>query len=167
MASAFDSEAEAAQAQLLATYGTADLTDVDKVVLMDGWNKILGWETMWKEACWFRWRILVAREELRNPTKDRDQYADSDTPRLSLAEAARQARLQLEANEDPIGKFLGTRKWDGKNMLLSLFDEQIRSLCPHTQTVQREAYRKVTGDRGAAFWTHPRMHHHQGHSSSF
>jgi hypothetical protein len=106
---------------------------------MDGWNKIFGWETMWKEACWFRWRILIARDELQQHQQQ------------SPAQAARQARHLLEENQDRIGKIFGSRVWDGKNMLLAMFDERVRALCPHTQVVQREAYRPVQDERGAAF----------------
>jgi hemoglobin-like flavoprotein len=141
----FEEEAQDALSRLQKTYGTAELEKSDVAFLMDGWNKILGWETMWKEACWFRWRILAAREELlRKPAKD-------GSPAMSRAEAARRARHLVEENKDPIARVFGTRAHDGKNLIFALFDEQVRSLCPHKQTVQREAYRPVSDDRGAAF----------------
>ena len=136
LAREFEAEAQAALSQLQSTYGTAELEKSDVAFLMDGWNKILGWETIWKEACWFRWRILVACEELSAMNK---------------AESARKARQLVEENQDPIAKCFGPRTHDGKNLISALFDEQVRSLCPHKQTVQRETYRNATDDRGAAF----------------
>lgn len=144
MVECFHDEAQGALSQLQKTYGTAALERVDMVLLMDGWNKVLGWETMWKEACWFRWRILVAREEL-------SVSHDDDSPGPSNSEVASNARCLVEENKDPLAKVFGTRVHDGKNLIFALFDEQIRSLCPHKQTVQRESYRKVVDERGAAF----------------
>jgi hypothetical protein len=139
----FEAMAQDALSELQSTYGTAALEKQDVAFLMDGWNKILGWETMWKEALWFRWRILVAREELQKPSND-------DSAVMGKAEAAIKARHLVEKNNDPIAICFGDRTHDGKNLLLALFDEQVRSLCPHKQTVQREAYRNVSDDRGAA-----------------
>ncbi|KAL7565512.1 hypothetical protein ACA910_012247 [Epithemia clementina (nom. ined.)] len=116
---------------------------------------------MWKEACWFRWRILVARaaaakiDPRHGGIKDggggETKTTDAPYPRMTKEMAAKIARKLVEENQDPIAHCFGTRLWDGQNMLLALFDEQVRSLCPHLQTVQREAYRNVTDDRGAAF----------------
>lgn len=44
----FEEEVQEALSQLQKTYGTKELTKPEMVLLMDGWNKILGWETMWK-----------------------------------------------------------------------------------------------------------------------
>jgi len=136
MTISYESEASKAMEDLNAKYGNNELERSDKVLLMDGWNKILGWETMWKEALWFRWRILVARESLGDQNK---------------AQAAVEAREQVENNEDPLAVVFGERRNDAKNLLLALFDDQVRSLCPHLQVVQREAYRPVVDERGAAF----------------
>jgi hypothetical protein len=46
----FEAEAQVALSELQSTYGTAALEKRDVASLMDGWNKILGWETMWKEG---------------------------------------------------------------------------------------------------------------------
>jgi hypothetical protein len=139
----FEAEAQVALSELQSTYGSAALEKQHVVLLMDGWNKILGRDTTWKEALWFRWRILVAREKLQKPSND-------DSAVVGKAEAAVKARHLVEKKEDPIAICFGARTHDGKNLLLALFDEQIRSLCPHKQTVQREAYRNVSDDRGAA-----------------
>lgn len=63
--SSYEQKASQAMSLLNSTYGvfSGSLERSDVVLLMDGWNKILGWETLWKEALWFRWRILVARKK--------------------------------------------------------------------------------------------------------
>mmetsp|Transcript_21397 Transcript_21397/g.62513 ORF Transcript_21397/g.62513 Transcript_21397/m.62513 type:complete len:1837 (-) Transcript_21397:3416-8926(-) len=180
-----------------------ELTKKDAVTLMDGWNKVLAFESAWKEACWLRWRILEARIAVRRgkrssghcpwssaaPTniyeltsgEEEEKKTDDDraaavpikrlgnsikekslncktrrgtlpgeahTP-IPKAELYREARRLVESNEDPLAVALGPRTCDGKNLMLSLFDGQIRSLCPHTQNVQREAYRPVADEGGA------------------
>jgi hypothetical protein len=84
----------------------------------------------------------VAREERQKPFND-------DSAVMGKAEAAIKARHLVEKNNHPIVICFGDRTHDG-NLLLALFDEQVRSLCPHKQAVQREAYRNVSDDRGAA-----------------
>jgi len=137
----FDTKVSNALDALSVLYGSAELERTDKVLLMDGWNKILGWETLWKEAFWFRWRILVARKAL----------LEQGEACPSKAHAAVEARYLVENNKDPLAKCFGSRRFDAKNLLLALVDSQVRSLCPHHQDVQREAYRPVVDDRGAAF----------------
>eukprot|EP00985_Skeletonema_marinoi_P023839 scaffold16101_cov203-Skeletonema_marinoi.AAC.3 len=59
------------------------------------------------------------------------------------------AEKMVDKNQDPIAICLGSRLSSGKDTMLSLFDQTIRDLCPHTQTVQREAYRPTLEDGGA------------------
>ena len=63
----FRNEAEKELVKLAEIYGPAGakLSRVDAVTLMDGWNKVLAFQTMWKEAFFMRWRILLAREKVR------------------------------------------------------------------------------------------------------
>jgi hypothetical protein len=63
----FRSEAEKELVKLAEIYGPAGakLSRVDAVTLMDGWNKVLAFQTMWKEAFFMRWRILLARKKVR------------------------------------------------------------------------------------------------------
>jgi len=65
----YEEKAEMEFDTLNRAFGTTELEASEKVLLMDGWNTILGWETIWKEAMWFRWRILVARKDLIERTK--------------------------------------------------------------------------------------------------
>ena len=63
----FKEEAVAELMKLAEKYGPegSTLSKIDVVTLMDGWNKVLAFQTLWKEACFMRWRILLAREKVR------------------------------------------------------------------------------------------------------
>jgi hemoglobin-like flavoprotein len=67
---------------------------------------------------------------------------------------------QVEQGTDPIAKALGARLVHGRPLLIAMLDSCVRTLCPHTQTVQREAYRPF-GDvlKGASsgFWGMKRL----------
>lgn len=157
----FSDEAESAMADLKATYGVAPLAKPDVVVLMDGWNKILAFQTSWREACFMRWRILAARDEARevltrkyskkNLRSSLAKGALIPGPAAQAAEVALVARRSVESNDDPIAACLGSRLSDGREILLGLFDDAVRSMCPHSQTVARESYRPASDGRGRSF----------------
>lgn len=70
---------------------------------------------------------------------------------VSLRPKRRKTHERWSKNNDPLAKCFGERCFDAKNLLLALFDTQIRSLCPHHEVVQRESYRPVGEENGAAF----------------
>ena len=68
---------------------------------------------------------------------------------MTFQQLVKAAEKMVEDNLDPLAVCLGSRLSTGKDCLLALFDQSIRDLCPHAQTVQREAYRPPMEDAGA------------------
>ena len=122
--------------EALARY-TLPLSKADKVVVMQGWNKVLAFRTAFSEALLNHWRLLVAERYAHHAT-DRDHRGKSTRIPSAIA--------LIEANEDPIAVALGVRLPQAENLLVELLDGAVRSLCPHTQIVQREAYRPISDD---------------------
>lgn len=52
----------------------------------------------------------------------------------------------VESNKDPLYLALQDRMYDAEKLIMGLLDGAVRSLCPHTQMVQREAYRALSDD---------------------
>ena len=104
----------------------APLTDPDKVMVMQGWNKVLAFKTAFSESLWIYWRILVATD------------TPIDTTKLAV-------RL-VERNEDPLALCMLDRGSEMEGLLMGLIDGSIRTLCPMQQIVQRDAYRSIQDD---------------------
>jgi nitric oxide synthase oxygenase domain/subunit/hemoglobin-like flavoprotein len=100
----------------------APLTDSDKVMVMQGWNKVLAFKTAFSEALWIHWRLLVASDVSNTPMG------------------------MVERNEDPLAVCMMERIPETEELIMGLVDGALRSLCPKAQTVQREAYRPVQDD---------------------
>jgi hypothetical protein len=103
------------------------LSPADKVMVMQGWNKVLAFKTAFSEALWVYLRILVASK-------------------TGLAGAAENAVRCVELNKDPLLLCMMDRSSEAEDMLMGLLDGAFRSMCPAHQTVQREAYRAIVGD---------------------
>lgn len=124
----------------------------DAVLVMEGWNKILAFQTEFSEAIFGRWRILVALEQLLEENReDGDgagasggQQQQQQHQTLTVESLHNRACDQVEVGTDPLAKILGTRVVHGRQLLVAMLDTCVRTLCPHTQTVQREAYRPVS-----------------------
>lgn len=99
------------------------LTPSDKVLVMQGWNKVLAFKTAFSEALFIKWRILVATQENNGSVSA--------------------GILDMEKNSDPVAAALSQRLFDAEELLMGLLDGAIRSLCPKHQKVEREAYRAV------------------------
>lgn len=124
-----DSAEQSASSALieLSYYESQPLSDAEKALVMQGWNKVLAFRTAFSEALLIYWRILCCNED------------------DALEDQASSASLfgSVEKNEDPIYRCLKDRMPDAEELLMGLVDGAIRSLCPHRQTVQREAYRPI------------------------
>lgn len=127
----------------------------DAVLVMEGWNKVLAFQTEFSEAIFGRWRILVALEELLEQQKNAVATENGESSSKNKNPPARAAAVsvetlhmkacdQVEQGSDPLAKRLGTRVLHGRQLIVSTLDACVRSLCPHTQTVQREAYKPVS-----------------------
>jgi ureidoglycolate hydrolase len=84
-----------------------------------------------------------------------DGPANGDKEHLNLV-----ACNQVEQGTDPIGKALGTRLIHGRALLVAMLDSCVRTLCPRSQTVQREAYRpfgEVLKGASSGFWGMKRL----------
>lgn len=102
----------------------APLSTADKVLVMQGWNKVLAFSTAFSEALLVQWRILIAAA------------MDSSTDPMH----------SVETHQDPLALALGDRMYDVEELTMGLLDGAIRSLCPHTQVVARESYRPIADD---------------------
>lgn len=118
-------------------YGSSSqLSKADAVVIMEGWNKVLAFPTMFSEALFNRWRLLCALDALEGVS---DEVNASDDLLIKATDL-------LEFSTDPLTVLLGTRVSHGQKLLMGLLDASVRSLCPHSQIVQREAYRPINDD---------------------
>jgi nitric oxide synthase oxygenase domain/subunit/hemoglobin-like flavoprotein len=106
------------------------LSKSDKVLVMQGWNKVLAFRTAFSEALLCHWRLLV--------TLAADDSGAVDTVAASI-------RL-CERNQDPLATALGDRLWEAEDLIMGLLDGALRSLCPATQVVARESYRPIADD---------------------
>jgi nitric oxide synthase oxygenase domain/subunit/sulfite reductase alpha subunit-like flavoprotein/hemoglobin-like flavoprotein len=104
----------------------APLTNPDKVMAMQGWNKVLAFKTAFSESLWIYWRILVATD--------------------TTLDTAKQAVQCVERNEDPLAQCMLDRGTEAEDLLMGLIDGAIRTLCPMHQIVQRESYRPIQED---------------------
>ena len=116
----------------LTFYKNQPLSKSDKVMVMQGWNKVLAFQTAFAEALFIYWRILITQQEL-----------DQNEGTTSGRKASKSVMDIIERNEDSMCTALGDRVTEGPELLLGLCDAGIRALCPHTQVVQREAYRPI------------------------
>ncbi len=142
----------------------------DAVLVMQGWNKALAFKTMFAEAIVGRWRMLSAVHEIRSLKKRRmprrmsskakrrrslvlhgteiDRIASRSNLELNIQTNIPLSTLALqriERNIDPIGVAFGARTRDLDTLVICLLDCAVRELCPHSQIVQREAYRPIQG----------------------
>jgi nitric oxide synthase oxygenase domain/subunit/sulfite reductase alpha subunit-like flavoprotein/hemoglobin-like flavoprotein len=101
----------------------APLTSADKVMVMQGWNKVLAFKSAFSEALWLYWRILVA----------------TDTG----LDTAKQAVQRVERNEDPLADCMLDRGTETEDLIMGMIDGALRSLCPMLQVVGRESYRPI------------------------
>lgn len=102
------------------------LTNPDKVMVMQGWNKVLAFKTAFSESLWLYWRILVATD--------------------TTLDTAKQAVQRVERNEDPLAECMLDRATECQDLLMGLIDGAFRTLCPMNQVVQRESYRPIQED---------------------
>lgn len=135
----------------------------DAILIMESWNKVLAFKSKFAEALVSRWRVLLAADEIEEKFEDEktnfEQYFwvknimssssssstshEYTTDRYIEMEALR----MIESNSDPFYSYFGKRTPDLGMILISMLDTAVRDLCPHTQTVQREAYRKIEGSK--------------------
>jgi nitric oxide synthase oxygenase domain/subunit/hemoglobin-like flavoprotein len=130
-------EMAAASRAKLRTYETP-LQKPDVAMVMQGWNKVLAFKESFSEAMMIRWRLEIAFFDLQDEDTrygDEDLHADSHL--------AKQAMDQVENNTDPLATAMAVRIHDLEDLIMRLLDAGVRSLCPHSQTVQREAYRPI------------------------
>jgi nitric oxide synthase oxygenase domain/subunit/hemoglobin-like flavoprotein len=112
------------------------LQNPDVAMVMQGWNKVLAFKESFSEAMMIRWRLEIALAEIEEEaSEDRDGNLDS--------RMAKQAMDQVENNTDPLAIAMAIRIYDLEDLIMRLLDAGVRSLCPHLQTVQREAYRPI------------------------
>lgn len=129
----------------------------DAVLLMESWNKVLAFRSMFAEALIGRWRILVAADEISDKNDERRTDFEQQFWVQNIIETSDNAyvsnkkRLENEAvrlvenNLDTLALHFGERVADMGLILVSMIDMAVRSLCPHSQFVQREAYREMKG----------------------
>ena len=128
----------------------------DAVLIMESWNKILAFRSMFAEALIGRWRILAAADQISDKNDERrtdfeQQFWVQNIIETDNASVTNTRRLENEAvrlvemNLDPLALHFGERVVDIGLILVSMIDMAVRSLCPHTQYVQREAYRETKG----------------------
>lgn len=127
------------------------LSPTDTVMAMQLWNKVLAFQAAFAEAVALQWRVEccyglegAAAATSKNPTTSSSSQpnapADSDTQCI----AAGGAIVLIETNRDPLARALGARLSDLPDIALGFLDAAIRSASPHSQTVQREAYRPLS-----------------------
>jgi hypothetical protein len=92
---------------------------------MQLWNKVLAFQTGFTEALVLEWRLLVE--------KDREPSGVSKYHAFEM----------VETNRDLLAELLQDRLYDVESLVCGLIDGAIRSMCPHTQQVGREAYRPI------------------------
>ncbi|CAB9504775.1 Nitric oxide synthase [Seminavis robusta] len=118
-----------ARAVLAIEYGTAPMSPSEIVLVMQGWNKVLAFTTMFSEALSLKWRHMV------HP----DTY--SKKPKKMW-----RAIGKVERNEDLLALCMGPRLQDLEELLIGFLDGVFRSFCPKEQRVSREAYRPIQDD---------------------
>ena len=122
-----------------------NFTKREGVLLMAGWNRVLAFDSMFKEALVSRWRMIVAMQSFA--LKD---LSASELQSLSEHYAYRftkPAEFLVENKKDPISLCLGAAIVNLEDLLFCVIDMAIRELCPHTQIVQRESYSPLKGSR--------------------
>lgn len=92
---------------------------------MQLWNKVLAFQSSFTEALVLEWRLLVER--------DREPYGVSKYHAFEM----------VETNKDLLAGLLQDRLCDVEALVCGLIDGAIRSMCPRTQQVGREAYRPI------------------------
>jgi hemoglobin-like flavoprotein len=115
----------------LRVYQVKPLSDADKVLVMQGWNKCLAFKTAFSESLLMYWRLLCHGAQDENGQSQEKMDLDLN------------AMAAVEKNKDPLYTCFGTRLADAEELLMGVLDGAIRSLCPRTQVVQREAYRAM------------------------
>ena len=114
---------------LAVKYGAAPMRPSDVVMVMQGWNKVLAFKTAFSEALLLKWRYLV--------------HLDANSKKRSNCW---KAMGKVERNQDILAAALGPRLDDAEELIMGLLDGVFRSFCPHSQKVQREAYRATQDD---------------------
>ena len=112
------------------------LSKADKVLVMQGWNKCLAFKTAFSEALIIYWRLLCC--DAGGSEESSGNVGGDDTTKQTAS-----AMKLVENNKDPLANCLRDRLVDAEELLMGLLDGAIRSLCPATQIVQREAYRPM------------------------
>lgn len=112
---------------MLEQYETTPLSNADKVIVMQGWNKVLAFKSMFLEALVLQWRLLCAKA--RQPQSSHSAYFPF---------------RMVESSQDMLAVL--AQKRDLEAIVFGLLDGAIRRLCPHTQLVAREAYRPVADE---------------------
>ena len=130
--------AAAARAKLRTYEIPLDKTEV--AMVMQGWNKVLAFKETFSEAMMIRWRLEIAFAELEEEEETSD---DKDGAKPADSNMAKQAMDQVENNTDPLAIAMSIRIHDLEDLIMRLLDAGVRSLCPHLQNVQREAYRPI------------------------
>lgn len=131
------------------------------VIVMEGWNKVLAFRSMFAEAIVGRWRMLTAMSKLREDSRECTQKTDRGLLQRSLSQVfsdiggqrsmvigstrSKQALSLVEQNRDPLAVCLGSKIGELETLVIGLLDVSVRDLCPHIQIVQREAYRPLAG----------------------
>lgn len=130
----------------------------DAVLLMESWNKVLAFRSKFAEALLGRWRILVAAADISDRYEERQTdfeqqfwvhniYETENNDLSSTRKLENEALRLVENNLDSLALHFGQRVADIGLILVSMLDMAVRSLCPHSQYVQREAYREMKGSK--------------------
>lgn len=130
----------------------------DAVLLMESWNKVLAFRSKFGEALVGRWRILVAATDISNRYEERQTdfeqqfwvqniFETENNGVSSTRKLENEALRLVENNLDSLALHFGQRVADIGLILVSMLDMAVRSLCPHAQHVQREAYREMKGSK--------------------
>ena len=130
----------------------------DAVLLMESWNKVLAFRSKFGEALIGRWRILVAAADISDRNEERktdfeqqfwvQNIFDTENNGVTSTRKLENEALRLvENNLDSLALHFGQRVSDMGLILVSMLDMAVRSLCPHAQHVQREAYREMKGSK--------------------
>lgn len=136
----------------------------DAILMMESWNKVLAFKYKFAEALVNRWRLLLAADEIEEKFEDektnfeqhfwvKNIMSSSSSSSSTSHEYTTDRYIEMEAlrmiesNTDPVYSYFGKRTPDLGMILISMLDTAVRDLCPHTQTVLREAYRKIEGSK--------------------
>ena len=137
------------------------MTQLDAVLVMEAWNKALAFRTMFSEALIMRWRLLVALRKERSedschpfismrvvdPETLEWKHKEAPNNGIPSKQISSTSLDSLERGCDPLAKCFCSRINDLSLIMTCVIDAAVRALCPHNQTVQREAYRPMMGSK--------------------